>query len=999
MPQYRISEFLAQSGRGLHLQAERMSSQREPGRLDELLAQAGWLDRLARRLVLDPAEADEVVQETWMAALRGKPESRSVRGWLAQIARNVVLQRGRAESARRARERTVARSEASEAESEALERAQAQQRLVEAVLALDEPCRGSVILHYFDHLSVAEIARKLGVPEPTVRTRLSRGVGALRERLQREGGKDWALAFLPLVPKLAPVAAVPWIGVALMTAGWKYATGATVAALLVWLAWPHSNSTDPLGPSADATLAHLPAEIEKPAKPEIAKVESTEQRAPLAVAPPAKPIVASDRAALDVHVRWGDDGTDAVGVGVSAWQSSAPDPFTDRREAHTDEKGRVHFEDLAPGYMAVETDRSDGEGPTLAAGELRAVELTIADGFDLHGQVVDADDRPVAGARIWLSQYFNTDTGTEVATSGASGEFTVRDVGRARYVGARHERYGPSPLEYLKEARIGERVETKLVLARETAELTGFVHDEQGKPIAGANARVEVATHFERDVDGRMQQTMVAPFTARTDESGKFALRGLSALQSTVIVRAQGFAPLTRVLEERPGRSELDFALAREAAVHGRVVDALGAPLKGVFVGYGVYGAATSAQTRSHEDGGFRLVGLQAGTIEVRADGEKSGKLRRTFQLHPGDDVEWQVQLVANPGVVGRVIDAAGKPAAGFMVGAVTLEHPGGFMRSAKTDAGGHFELGDWPAEAQAIEVREEGAWVGIPAALVEHVQPGGPEIEIRLAADALRSAYFAGRVLDESGKPFEGAEVSYFVESTGQGQTQASDAQGRFHIGPLHPGRYFLQVRVKGYATSDVRGLALSAGETRDLGDLRLLAPGEIHVHLSLPAGVQPEELQGYVFVTGPDGEQRDAIEMRDSNGRLGGLAPGRYRLLLASDRLRAAPATVELRAHETAEVELRAEPGTLRMLRLTLPAGTDEPRIQVRVRDAAGNTVYEDSWTRRGSQPVFGTVPGLALGQFRVEASTAGGLTAKGALEVLALEPSSAICDLELR
>src|SRR5688572_12380999 len=41
--------------------------------LERLLAHSGWLTALARRLVSDPAAADDLVQDTWHAALRSRP--------------------------------------------------------------------------------------------------------------------------------------------------------------------------------------------------------------------------------------------------------------------------------------------------------------------------------------------------------------------------------------------------------------------------------------------------------------------------------------------------------------------------------------------------------------------------------------------------------------------------------------------------------------------------------------------------------------------------------------------------------------------------------------------------------------------------------------------------------------------------------------------------------------------------------------------------------------
>ena len=62
-----------------------------------LLAHAAWLRRLARSLVGDGAAADDLVQETWVAALRRPPaEDRPVRPWLRRVLENAARFRWRA---------------------------------------------------------------------------------------------------------------------------------------------------------------------------------------------------------------------------------------------------------------------------------------------------------------------------------------------------------------------------------------------------------------------------------------------------------------------------------------------------------------------------------------------------------------------------------------------------------------------------------------------------------------------------------------------------------------------------------------------------------------------------------------------------------------------------------------------------------------------------------------------------------------------------------------
>src|SRR5690348_10304935 len=81
----------------------------DPGRAtpEDLLAHAAWVRRLAGALVGDAHVADDVVQDTWLAALRHPPAAdRPVRPWLARVVANVASNRRRGDRRRADHEST-----------------------------------------------------------------------------------------------------------------------------------------------------------------------------------------------------------------------------------------------------------------------------------------------------------------------------------------------------------------------------------------------------------------------------------------------------------------------------------------------------------------------------------------------------------------------------------------------------------------------------------------------------------------------------------------------------------------------------------------------------------------------------------------------------------------------------------------------------------------------------------------------------------------------------
>ena len=76
-------------------------------KLDELLDNAAWVHGLARQLLADSGAADDVAQETWIAALHAREREGGLRPWLARVARNFALQR-RSDASRAVRVRATA---------------------------------------------------------------------------------------------------------------------------------------------------------------------------------------------------------------------------------------------------------------------------------------------------------------------------------------------------------------------------------------------------------------------------------------------------------------------------------------------------------------------------------------------------------------------------------------------------------------------------------------------------------------------------------------------------------------------------------------------------------------------------------------------------------------------------------------------------------------------------------------------------------------------------
>ncbi len=150
-----------------------------------------------RRMLNDAALAEDIVQDVLATCCRLEAESmpnHSIRGWLYQVARRRCIDAQRKQheaappAARAARRVQPSFDHAIDPlttpAGKALKRDRAL-RVLAVLQELDEDLRSVVVMRYFQELSRAEIAEAIGLSIAGTKTRLSKAMDALREKLRQ----------------------------------------------------------------------------------------------------------------------------------------------------------------------------------------------------------------------------------------------------------------------------------------------------------------------------------------------------------------------------------------------------------------------------------------------------------------------------------------------------------------------------------------------------------------------------------------------------------------------------------------------------------------------------------------------------------------------------------------------------------------------------------------------------------------------------------------------
>lgn len=365
----------------------------------------------------------------------------------------------------------------------------------------------------------------------------------------------------------------------------------------------------------------------------------------------------------------------------------------------------------APAPAVIEDERAALEEPPVRAPEPGQL-----------GLVVDLDGAPIAGVGI---RNRSDPRSTIVTRSDDLGVFDLTDTPQA----AREEWIvaGNVWTTVVPAARLRARDEAMRIVASPAIEVAGFVENERREPLAGVHVVVRAELDSARlgGVHPIPPTPQMRVFQAQTNASGRFSVREVPALAGlSLSITASGHAawlePITAA-----NRSTIRVTLrelGNKQLVRGVVLlDSGGAPAGGAMVSLG------QSRVKTGQDGSFELA-LGSAPADAWLVASYRGKFPAVLEpalRPPNVPFESPLRLVL-PGmpqrISGQVLASDGEPLEGWSVGILDgtpdglglfIEQRAG-LRSAKTDADGHFQLSGlgprpyrlWAADGQGAVIR-----------------------------------------------------------------------------------------------------------------------------------------------------------------------------------------------------------------------------------------------------------------------------------------------------
>ncbi len=909
---------------------------------ESLLQHASGIRSLLRGLLADDARIDDVLQDTWVAALSKGPRPGVPLGpWLKRVARNFGLRLRRGEARRSVRERAVARPDAT---PEA--RFDLQREAVDELSKLDEPYRSTLILVFFEGLSPSEIAAKRGMPAATVRSHLKRGLDRIRERLDRSHGSRGAWGAVVL-PWLATGEAAAATGVIVMGAKVKF-----VLAAVLMLAIASG--------TAGVLVARQSSRAPSSARAESSHASRAEvEVASASAAPGVEPASGSERsvffrgrivdaitkkvvpgAAVRIRLAGHDRTVELIADGAGRFRGTSPDLSESALGPLFPLPGRLTSCGIGIAATGYGLQRVSAK-PTIEGGdELDFGDIEVVRGVPVSGRVVHKDGHGIADAMLLLSleNFFPPAFAFPIGRSGAQGVFTLDEMVPPTAVerpwtllAICDEGLGWRPVEVLAGR---ERLDGVEILVDPAATLEVVVTDQKGAPLAAAYVRLEPRfrpLHPGPEYSGHghdlwvgTREDVKAILTASADARGRAVFARLPMPGPyDVVARAEGFTLgwQDNVAVDRAERRAVTLRLEpqRLCAVVGTVLAADGSPLPGATVGM----RELPNKATSDAAGRFRVEGLEPAWRDVTlvAAAEGYPPRSREVRLCTDRDIEGvEFRLERAMPIGGRVVDQDGTPVAGVYLDLLRNReglHPDG----DRTGADGRFLFKDATAGPWKLRVFAPQDKPELEVCRDLEVRGGDTGLEVVLKRLRLGTTKLVARVTEAAtGKALDAANAQLHrgdAERTSEyaNPSRVERRSGEVIAERLPPGAWRLWVQVPGYAPA-CADFTVSAAQAEARVEVRLGPAGRIVGKVTGLRG------KAAVYTTPSDTNSGPGTEF-ETDGRIRGwgivaedgtfviekLLPGPTRVWLAADGL-VGEATVDVPSGGDAQVEIVATP-----------------------------------------------------------------------------------------
>lgn len=300
----------------------------------------------------------------------------------------------------------------------------------------------------------------------------------------------------------------------------------------------------------------------------------------------------------------------AFGRDLEPWQRPEA-PAEERPSATSNERGDFRFDGLAPGTYRVEARAAGYTPKTLERMKVPTAQplvLELAAAGVIEGFVVDAQERPVAGAEVLVGGVAAVST-----TTGAGGGFSLEVEPGAHSVSARHGDEAGA-LEQPLVVSAGKTVRDVRVRLGAGALFEGHVLEQSStEPVVGAH--VDVSPHGLNGDSGR----------AVTDEAGHFVVRALAPGSYDVVAQAPGHSQTVRAgLTVAAGEHfPLELQLSGTGSVEGEVKTPDGQPIVNAQVmgstNLGDLQGNPPVEARTDATGHYALQGLSTGRLHLTA--------------------------------------------------------------------------------------------------------------------------------------------------------------------------------------------------------------------------------------------------------------------------------------------------------------------------------------------------------------------------------------------